>query len=92
MSPVIVGGWSPAAVTPEARAVLERALATTDMRVTTIHSVRTQVVAGTNYEFEVEGCRSEQDATARRFVVRVFDQPWTSTTRVTSIAEAEPSQ
>ncbi|RLN48270.1 hypothetical protein BBJ28_00000790 [Nothophytophthora sp. Chile5] len=92
MTRVIVGGWAPAAVTPEARAVLERALASTDMSVTAVRSVRTQVVAGTNYEFEVEGTRGGQDATARRFVVRVFDQPWTSTTRVTAIAEAEPSQ
>ncbi|RLN68258.1 hypothetical protein BBJ29_000829 [Phytophthora kernoviae] len=48
--PVIVGGWAPSAVTPESRAVLERALADTDLAVTAVVSVRSQVVAGTNYD------------------------------------------
>ncbi|KUF96757.1 Ankyrin-2 [Phytophthora nicotianae] len=79
--PVILGGFSPAPVTPEARAALDRALAGSDLTVTNILSVRSQVVAGTNYEFEVEGSSaSHNDAT--RFVVKVFDQPWTNSTHL----------
>ncbi|EEY60595.1 uncharacterized protein PITG_13320 [Phytophthora infestans T30-4] len=89
--PLILGGFSPATVTPEARAALDRALQGSDLAVTNILSVRSQVVAGTNYEFEVEGSSaSHNDAT--RFVVKVFDQPWTNTTQLTSLATATAPQ
>jgi flavin-binding protein dodecin len=89
--PVILGGWSPSAVTPEARAALERALAASDLTVTAVLSLRSQVVAGTNYEFEVEGV-SASHAQASRFLVTVFDQPWTSTTELKAIVAASAPQ
>ncbi|KAG3218771.1 hypothetical protein PC129_g10417 [Phytophthora cactorum] len=49
------------------------------------------VVAGTNYEFEVEGSSaSHNDVT--RFVVKVFNQPWTNTTQLTSVVAAPRPQ
>ncbi|GMF43418.1 unnamed protein product [Phytophthora fragariaefolia] len=84
---LIVGGWSSGTVTPEARAALERALIGSDLTVTTILSVRSQVVAGTNYEFEVEGSSTSQNH-VNRFLVKVFDQPWTNTTQLTSVVAA----
>ncbi|KAG2821919.1 hypothetical protein PC116_g15856 [Phytophthora cactorum] len=89
--PMIVGGFSPATVTPEARAALDRALQGSDLTVTNVLSVRSQVVAGTNYEFEVEGSSaSHNDVT--RFVVKVFNQPWTNTTQLTSVVAAPRPQ
>ncbi|KAK1928795.1 hypothetical protein P3T76_015733 [Phytophthora citrophthora] len=89
--PLILGGFSPATVTPEARAALNRALASSDLTVTNILSVRSQVVAGTNYEFEVEGTSASlNDVT--RFVVKVFDQPWTNTTELKSVTAAPAPQ
>ncbi|KAG7397110.1 hypothetical protein PHYBOEH_001261 [Phytophthora boehmeriae] len=85
--PLILGGWSPSEVTPESRAVLERALANSDLTVTSVVSVRSQVVAGTKYEFEVEGS-SDSHGQAKRFLITVFHQPWTSTTQLMSIVEA----
>ncbi|EGZ16608.1 hypothetical protein PHYSODRAFT_498081 [Phytophthora sojae] len=84
---VIVGGWSTGVVTPEACAALERALVGSDLTVTTILSVRSQVVAGTNYEFEVEGSSASHNQVSR-FLVKVFDQPWTNTTELTSVIAA----
>ncbi|POM57306.1 Hypothetical protein PHPALM_38198 [Phytophthora palmivora] len=89
-SPVILGGFSPATVTPQARAVLERALIGSDLTVTKVLSVRSQVVAGTNYEFEVEGSSVSNNAT--RFVIKVFDQPWTHTTELKSVVAISASQ
>ncbi|KAG1700805.1 hypothetical protein DVH05_011692 [Phytophthora capsici] len=89
--PLILGGFSATTATPEARAALDRALASSDLTVTNILSVRSQVVAGTNYEFEVEGSSaSHNDVT--RFVVEVFDQPWTNTTELKSVAAAPAPQ
>ncbi|KAH7482402.1 E3 ubiquitin-protein ligase mib1 [Phytophthora ramorum] len=89
--PVMVGGWSPAAVTPEARAALDRALAESDLTVTSVLSVRSQVVAGTNYEFAVEGSSASHDQVTR-FLVRVFYQPWTKTTELKSVVAAPAPQ
>ncbi|KAG7381789.1 Ankyrin repeat domain-containing protein 27 [Phytophthora pseudosyringae] len=89
--PVIVGGFSPATeVTPEARAALDRALAGSDLTVANVVSVRSQVVAGTNYEFDVEG--SSASLNGVRFIVKVFDQPWTSTTELKSVVVAPAPQ
>ncbi|KAE9048195.1 hypothetical protein PR003_g765 [Phytophthora rubi] len=88
---MIVGGWSTGVVTPEARAALERALVGSDLTVNTILSVRSQVVAGTNYEFEVEGSSASHNQVSR-FLVKVFDQPWTSTTELTSVVAAPAPQ
>lgn len=84
---IMLGGWSPSAMTPEARAVLDQALADTDLAVTTVVAVRSQVVAGTNYEFEVEGS-SDSHGHATRFLVTVFHQPWTNTTELKGIVQA----
>ncbi|KAG6615750.1 protease inhibitor EpiC4 [Phytophthora cinnamomi] len=83
----LLGGWVPNVVTPEARAALQRALVGSDLTVTTILSVRSQVVAGTNYEFEVEGLSASYSQVSR-FLVKVFDQPWTNTTELTSVVAA----
>lgn len=92
---LILGGWSTAAITPGTRAVLVQALSTTNVCVDSIISVRSQVVAGTNYEFRINGCRGLRGGNCvrascvapRTFVVNVFDQPWTRTTRVMSVSE-----
>jgi hypothetical protein len=91
---LLLGGWTAAAVTPDSRAVLARALSTTNVCVNSIWSLRTQVAAGTNYEFQIDGCRGEEGgscarpcASPRRFLVRVFEQPWTHTTLLTAVAE-----
>ncbi|ETI36673.1 hypothetical protein F443_17231 [Phytophthora nicotianae P1569] len=86
----LYGGWSSAAITPDTRAVLLQALSTTNVCVSSIVSVRSQVVAGTNYEFRIDGCRgvrggdcaSVSCVSPRALVVNVFDQPLTRTTRV----------
>ncbi|CEG46909.1 conserved hypothetical protein [Plasmopara halstedii] len=89
--PVILGGFTPTTVTPESRAALDRALIDSDLHVNNILTVRSQVVAGTNYEFEVDGSSaSHNDAT--RFVVKVFDQPWTNRTVLTSLIAVPRTQ
>ncbi|RMX67590.1 hypothetical protein KXD40_002735 [Peronospora effusa] len=85
--PLILGGWSPAAITPKVHAALERALVGSDLVVSKVLSVRSQVVAGTKYEFEVEGS-SASHGQVFRFLVQVFDQPWTNTTKLLSIVAA----
>ncbi|KAG6964313.1 hypothetical protein JG687_00006040 [Phytophthora cactorum] len=93
---LIYGGWSSAAITPDTRAVLLQALSTTNVCVSSIVSVKSQVVAGTNYEFRINGCRGMRGGNCARssckspraLVVSVFDQPWTRTTRVVSVSEA----
>ncbi|EGZ16604.1 hypothetical protein PHYSODRAFT_443322, partial [Phytophthora sojae] len=90
---LILGGWSAAPVTPDTRAALVRALSKTSVCVNSILSARSQVVAGTNYEFQIDGCRglrggdcSSACKSPRRFSVSVFDQPWTHTTIATKIS------
>ena len=85
--PLILGGWSPAAITPGVHAILERALVGSDLVVTKVLSVRSQVVAGTKYEIEVEGSSASHDQVSQ-FLVQVFDQPWTHTTQLKSIVAA----
>ncbi|KAG6969229.1 hypothetical protein JG688_00005397 [Phytophthora aleatoria] len=93
---LIYGGWSSAAITPDTRAVLLQALSTTNVCVSSIVSVKSQVVAGTNYEFRINGCRGMRGGNCARslckspraLVVSVFDQPWTRTIRVESVSEA----
>lgn len=91
----LLGGWSRIAPTPDTRATLLQALSSTDTCVRSIVSVRAQVVAGMNYDFEIDGCRHVRGGSCRgfcstpgRFVIRVFDQPWTRTTSVVSISPA----
>ncbi|DBA04064.1 TPA: hypothetical protein N0F65_009411 [Lagenidium giganteum] len=60
-----------------------------------IQNVKQQVVAGTNYDFQVEGCKVNaptgngrcggETSECGTYSVRVFSQPWTSTQRVQSI-------
>jgi len=60
-----------------------------------ILSLETQVVAGTNYRFTVaardisaesnSADGAESDAPVGRFQVKVFEQPWTNTLRVTAV-------
>ncbi|KAE9357275.1 hypothetical protein PF008_g3248 [Phytophthora fragariae] len=53
--------------------------------------VTPEVVAGTNYEFEVEGSSASHNQVSR-FLVKVFDQPWTNTTELTSVVAAPAPQ
>lgn len=105
----VPGGWSSAAVTNETRALLERALknesgyrADVSARVCVfeIRALSQQVVAGTNYRFEVQACKVASAANAGTcggrtlttnasvcddYTIQLFEQPWTSTLEVTAI-------
>ncbi|KAE9048197.1 hypothetical protein PR003_g760 [Phytophthora rubi] len=92
---LLAGGWSVTAVTPDTRAALVRALSKTNVCVKSILWARSQVVAGMNYEFHIDGCRGAHGGecgkackSPRRFSVVVFDQPWTHTTIATSVSES----
>ncbi|EGZ24626.1 hypothetical protein PHYSODRAFT_284951 [Phytophthora sojae] len=67
-----------------------------------VTALETQVVAGTNYRFTISGCGVEDsdgpcDAATlascapTEYVVKVFEQTWTSTLKVTGITKTESS-
>lgn len=105
----MTGGWSSTNITSDATKLLTDALVGTnyassvgDTRVcyTEVTSLKTQVVAGVNYRFHIDGCNvtdsdgvcSESTLTSCEpsgFVVQIFEQSWTNTLKVTSI---EPEQ
>ncbi|KAL4176329.1 hypothetical protein KRP22_001281 [Phytophthora ramorum] len=105
----MTGGWHEANVTAVNTQLLADALsgssfskAVGDTRVcySEVASVETQVVAGTNYRFHIDGCSVTDsdgecsDATLAackpsEFEVKIFEQPWTSTLKVTGIKEVE---
>jgi hypothetical protein len=96
-----LGAWtawsSSSAVVAATRPLLARALKTTDVCVLSVRSSRSQVVAGTNVDVVFEGCSVSAGAnvgecvqpcpTPRQFLARVFDQPWTGTTRLLSLVQ-----
>lgn len=64
--------------------------------ISSIQSIATQVVSGTNYRFNVTGCMlsttseligscGSLDCTATNLIVTVYTQTWTNTLQVTSI-------
>ncbi|KAG7378227.1 hypothetical protein PHYPSEUDO_010404 [Phytophthora pseudosyringae] len=101
----MTGGWHSANVTEDNTQLLSDALSGSsyaksvgDARVcySEVASVETQVVAGTNYRFRIDGCDvtdSDGECSASTlsscelssFVVQIFQQTWTSTLKVTSI-------
>lgn len=114
-APPMLGGWTKADVTPENSQTLLDALTGGDAAYTAavgktrvcftdIARVETQVVAGTNYRFYINGCsvsstkRAGKCATHKKtstcaqpvaYVVQVFEQSWTDTLEVTRIAKDE---
>ncbi|GMF40387.1 unnamed protein product [Phytophthora fragariaefolia] len=106
----MTGGWHTANVTDENTQLLAQALSgdsyaesvTTRVCYSEVTSVETQVVAGTNYRFHIDGCGvTDSDGACSEstlasckpteFVVKVFEQTWTSTLKVTGITEVESS-
>ncbi|CEG44411.1 Protease inhibitor protein [Plasmopara halstedii] len=107
----MTGSWSPAEITSNATDLLTTALkgdrydsSVGEKRVcyTEVTSLETQVVAGTNYRFHMDGCEvtnsegvcSESTLTScdpSGFVVQIFEQTWTSTLKVTCIKPEESS-
>lgn len=103
------GGWSPANVTEMTTALLYRALTnessyradvTTRVCVFEIRSLSQQVVAGTNYRFEVQACKvasaknaggcagkslTTNASVCDEYAIQLYEQVWTSTLEVTSI-------
>ncbi|KAG6620106.1 Protease inhibitor EpiC4 [Phytophthora cinnamomi] len=68
-----------------------------------VTALETQVVAGTNYRFHISGCDvTDSDGACSKstlkackpaeFVVKVFEQTWTQTLKVTAITEVESSR
>ncbi|KAG1705128.1 hypothetical protein DVH05_004064 [Phytophthora capsici] len=107
----MTGGWHTANVTEDNTKLLDAALSGSsyaksvgDTRVcfSEVNSVETQVVAGTNYRFHIDGCdvtSSDGECSASTlssceltgFVVQIFEQTWTDTLKVTSIKAEAPS-
>ncbi|DBA03004.1 TPA: hypothetical protein N0F65_003192 [Lagenidium giganteum] len=99
------GGWHDDDLTDSTRQVLLRAVGSESFYkagvqrvcVSEIKSVKSQVVSGSNYKFQVTGC-VVSDAHAigvcttascpqpKKLEVEVFDQPWTQTLSVTGVS------
>ncbi|KAL3672330.1 hypothetical protein V7S43_003019 [Phytophthora oleae] len=107
----MTGGWRTANVTEDNTQLLDTALSGSsyaksvgDTRVcfSEVTSVETQVVAGTNYRFHIDGCdvtSSDGECSASTlssckltgFAVQIFEQTWSDTLKVTSIKAEERS-
>ncbi|GMF21196.1 unnamed protein product [Phytophthora lilii] len=105
----MTGGWHAANVTEDNTQLLADALSGSsyaksvgDTRVcySEVASLETQVVAGTNYRFTIDGCAvTDSDGECSKsmlkacepaqFVVQIFEQTWTQTLKVTSIKQVE---
>ncbi|KAF1790165.1 Proteinase inhibitor I25, cystatin, conserved site [Phytophthora cactorum] len=105
----MTGSWHSTNVTDDNTKLLGTALsgssfskAVGDTRVcySEVASLETQVVAGTNYRFHINGCDvtdSDGECSATTlsscklsgFVVQIFEQTWTNTLKVTSIKTEE---
>ncbi|KAG6976712.1 hypothetical protein JG688_00001047 [Phytophthora aleatoria] len=105
----MTGSWHSTNVTDDTTKLLGTALsgssfskAVGDTRVcySEVGSLETQVVAGTNYRFHINGCNvtdSDGECSATTlsscklsgFVVQIFEQTWTNTLKVTSIKTEE---
>ncbi|DAZ98682.1 TPA: hypothetical protein N0F65_008808 [Lagenidium giganteum] len=100
--PAAAGGWTQAQVTAENTALLAKALGNkanykNDIKplcFKTISSVETQIVAGTNFKYQVVACQLDKvDAAGKctanpscgglSYEITVFSQPWTHTLKVT---------
>lgn len=99
----VVGSWTPVEITQNITDVLSQALSndtsylstvSTRLCVAGVYSVQEQVVSGTNYLFEMQGCAvdtvvatgvCDSCATPEDYEVEVYDQTWTNTLQVTAI-------
>ncbi|CCI41856.1 unnamed protein product [Albugo candida] len=104
-SQVVVGGWKQDEVDAVAEdhlmRVLKNASASSNnlvpsMCINNIFSFRSQVVAGMNYEYNIEGCNAESDSGLQKcvectqpkvYVVLIYERLWENVTELTSITE-----
>lgn len=107
----MTGGWHAANVTDDNTQLLADTLSGSsysksvgDTRVcySVVASLETQVVAGTNFRFHIDGCDvTDSDGACSastlsaceptEFVVQIFQQTWTDTLKVTSIKQVAAS-
>jgi hypothetical protein len=81
-----VGGWQTVNVNKDNINVLLCALyPLVHIRISSVIEVRQQVVAGMNYEFTVLGSDTQINVRDVKFLIRIFEQPWTNTIRIDSI-------
>ncbi|KAG1698758.1 hypothetical protein DVH05_014713 [Phytophthora capsici] len=102
----MLGGWTEATVTETEVNLLVQATGdannyapdvTTAICLIAIEGLWTQVVAGTNYKYQVAGCPVndasglgacvDRECAKSDYDVVVFSQPWTNTVQVTSVAQ-----
>lgn len=99
----VVGGWTSVEITQNITDVLSQALSndtsylssvSTRLCVAGVYSVQEQVVSGTNYLFEMQGCAvdavvatgvCDSCTSPEDYKVEVYEQTWTDTVQVTSI-------
>uniref|UniRef100_K3X6G7 Cystatin domain-containing protein n=1 Tax=Globisporangium ultimum (strain ATCC 200006 / CBS 805.95 / DAOM BR144) TaxID=431595 RepID=K3X6G7_GLOUD len=109
-----VGGWTSVPVTANATSLLDKALqnesnyrdtVTARVCVFEVHNLSEQVVAGTNYKYEVQACLVSAtvsaglcavktlttNASCADYTIQIFEQVWTNTLEVTSIEKSDSS-
>ncbi|OQR87835.1 hypothetical protein ACHHYP_07998 [Achlya hypogyna] len=101
-APPKAGGWAPSEMTASAKSDFYSAIsndtANAHVCVSSFLSVQSQVVAGTNYRFSVEGCVVPTALAAspactcspvslKNYLITVFVQPWTHTFSVLRVYE-----
>ncbi|OQS00376.1 hypothetical protein THRCLA_21691 [Thraustotheca clavata] len=98
----LVGSWKKSEMTSEAKEDFYNAItndtANAHICASSFRAVQTQVVAGTNYRFTVEGCTVPtalatgpkctcQPNALKQYLITVFAQSWTNTYKVVSVYE-----
>ncbi|KAF1332413.1 hypothetical protein FI667_g3603, partial [Globisporangium splendens] len=109
-----VGGWTSVPVTANATSLLDKALqngsnyrdtVTARVCVFEIYNLSEQVVAGTNYKYEVQACPVSAtisaglcavktlttNASCADYTIQIFEQVWSNTLEVTSIEKSDSS-
>lgn len=105
----VVGGWTSVEITQNITDVLAQALSndtsylssvSTRLCVAGVYSVQEQVVSGTNYLFEMQGCAvdavvatgvCDSCTSPKDYEVEVYEQSWTDTLQVTAITISNSS-
>ncbi|GLD92206.1 hypothetical protein PINS_up000739 [Pythium insidiosum] len=92
----VTGGFSPVEVEPKHKELLAKALkANASICYVDVLALDVQVVSGLNYKFDIttcdvaggEGKCASACASPKRATALVYEQPWTSTLKLTSVTE-----